>query len=331
MEWRQHIKQEKAISSLQLEQPDIAYQVWELGRILANISEVFRQIKMSLENKKKSKNLSDLVRNTTSLFEEFLYLCSNLSKGPVSVLRDKTEIEHRVKHFLKADKGVPTLTEVESIRQEIDQCHKRITYELRAKSIHLRNIFGCSFGLNVLLERVISDIHSNEVERLVEESIENLEKLEKGDKVLVSPNLEMTPANLRIVKLRLRGLKKHLSKFREFAQKDPDTFSMKINTTAEMVENVILDIKNPSDYLSLKRRLLINLVPFFVCYYAVVTPIVIFVELDLWKLLLADKIMLVFVSGLIPLFVSSLWWLFNWTKNQLIVRSFRIRVSDIIS
>ena len=124
------------------------------------------------------------------------------------------------------------------------------------------------------------------------------------------------------------GLKNHLSELREFAQRYPDRFRDKINKISEMAENVILDIKNPSDYISLKRRLLNNLVPFFVCYYIVVTPIVIFIEIDLWTLLVADKTLAIFFSGLIPLFISFLWWVFNWTKNQLIVTSFRFRISD---
>ncbi|MFQ5603711.1 MAG: hypothetical protein ACE5HS_10625 [bacterium] len=322
-------KKDKELFSQQLERPDITYQVWELGRLFACISEVVWRMRAFLNKEHQGQEGSNLDREAKNLFENFLYLCKILSNS-MRVLGDITKIAKDIARFTKEDQGSALNTKIDLISQEIKEWQNRILYEIRAKSIHLYNIYICSVGLRSLQTKLMYGVHETDVEQHIQTNIENLEKLEKGDKLLTSPNCEITPHILRIIKYRLNGVISHLSELRKFAEENPVRFKELIEERAEILEYLILDIKNPADYLSPKRRLLINIVPFIVCYYLVVIPIVIFSELNLWSFLMGNKLFIALLSGLIPPFMSFLIWVFQWTKNQLIISSFKYQISEFI-
>ena len=173
------------------------------------------------------------------------------------------------------------------------------------------------------------DIGSNEMYGLFSVNIENIEKLEKGDKILTSPNLQITPHNLKVLKFRLNEIKKHLPILRAFAQKDPDKFRERIIERSEILENLILDIKNPSDYLSLKRRFVINTVPFIAGYYLAVIPVVIFLRFD-WSLIDTDfkKMVIPIIAGFLPLYISLIWLVYRKIREWLVITSFRFNISQ---
>ena len=163
---------------------------------------------------------------------------------------------------------------------------------------------------------------------MVKASINDLEKLEKGDKVLTSPNLELSAQNLRIVKYRVDGMYKEIKFLRNLVDEDADFYRERLMQRSKILENLILDSKNPSDYLSRFRKIYNNVIPFLISYYLVVIPIVIVQEYDLWLILSNDKMLLAILTGFVPLYLSFIVWAFRTIRNHLIVTSFKFKRSD---
>jgi len=321
-------KREKELSSLQLDKPDLTYQVWELGTALANMTSQFLQLKVYSRAGKNQDPLQSLVNKANDIYQYFQFLCNKLGRESVGVLGDISETKASVEAILKkAAQATPA--DADHVLEVIHSLHNRLYFELRAKSVHLANVFACGFGLKHLRSMLVYNIDSENVEKLLDTNIENLEKLEKGDKVLTSPNLEITPHILRILKFRLKEIKANLDKLIRYRAKDPEAYERKMIERGEILENLILDIKNPSDYISRRRRVFNNLVPIIIGYYLIVILIILLLEIpgkDSLELLevLEDSLPKLAWSS-VPVIISLLWGVFRWFRDKLIIRSYKFR------
>ena len=166
------------------------------------------------------------------------------------------------------------------------------------------------------------------MEPLIDECIRNLNNLEKGDKILTSPSLKLTARNLLILKYRLNEVRSHISDLKELSEKNKDKFSDMIKERAVLMEYLILDLRNPQDYMTAGRKMLNNVIPFIVIYYLVAIPILLFSEItskfDLEIIKIAP-----FISGFIPLYIYVLWKLFGFIKNKMIIRSFKLNIDRL--
>ena len=309
-------KKAKMLAPMEFEKPDIAYQVWELGRAFACIEVC-------------------LIKPKNDLREHITYLTillKRLGKEGAKVIGDSPEMEEFITYFLMLDIQDPDY-DIKALQQKLEQWKNLISHELRASSMHLCNIFSCCHGLRMLQYTVVKEIESPEIAGSLEKSIDTIEKLEKGDKVLTGPNLQISTLNLKIIKFRLNEVKKHLKEMRKSAEKDPALIESLINERAEFIESLILDLKNPSDYLSIFRRFYNNLVPFFICYYLVAIPLVILLSPDvLHKLntitsspLYSKVIVALITTSIVPAYLSFLWWTFHSIRDKMIISSFKFK------
>ena len=328
MDLLRFIKNEKELSSLDFEKPDITYQVWELGRVLGSLLSLYQQIEVSLSQEQEKNAPAQLVSNVTDLAENLKYLCRMLSAGEIELPAEITGMAAAIYRSSKNNKIAPS--ELKSMCQHVESGYREIFFFLRAISIHLCNIFVCSYGLITLQSELALRISSAGIEDSIRTNIENLEKLEKGDKVLTSPNLQITPHNLKIIRYRLSEFGKNLSVLREFAQANPEKYRETFTERAEQLQNLILDIKNPMDYISKGRKWLINVVPLIVSYYLVALVIVIGASPKL-SLPLDSKIFIALLTGLFPIFASLILLVYRSIKNYLLISSFRFKISQYMT
>lgn len=329
------LKREKELSSLQLDKQDITYQVWELGTALANMASQFLQLKVYSQAGKKQNSIQSFVSKANDIYQYFQFLCHKLCRETVGILEGANEIKTSVEALIKKA-AQATAGDADHILEVVYSLHERIYYELRAKSVHVANVFACGFGLKYLRSMLVYNIDSENVEKLLDANIENIEKLEKGDKVLTSPNLEITPHILRILKFRLKDIKANLGKLIRYRAKYPEAYQRKMIERGEILENLILDIKNPSDYIPRRRRIINNLVPIIIGYYLVVILIILFSEID-WKDLLngfdlsevKKETIIKFVWSSVPVIISLVWGVFHWIRDKLIIRSYKLRWKEL--
>jgi|GEM_PF-4154753 len=328
MDWTNLFGKSKELSSLQLEKPDITYQVWELGRILGSAVAIFWQIKNSSNKEIKEKGNPELFMNARDLLGNIEYIHKKVCRDTNKDLSDTTKLEVLVENLVKENTVDVKFAHFESILRIINKWHTQILYELRAKSIHLSNIFSFSYGLKNLQVNSMYDIDSDNIEELVNDNIENLEKLKCGDKILTSPNLEITPQNLKIIKSWLTEIQNHISLLRGFAKKDINIYIKKMDKKFEVIESLILDMKNPSDYISGKRKMINNMVPFIASYYIAIIPVALFLDLDKSSgSILDDALVISFLSGFIPIYLSLIWRVFHYLKDRLEVSSLKFGFS----
>jgi len=338
MDWTNLLKKEKELSSLQLEKSDVTYQIWELGRVLARISEACWRIRDSLDKPGEGEDLSVLVKRVGNLLISLQSLYNKLSRDPMRILGTEEDLRNKIQHLFGQAKEITKIQRVDDFNQKIEDLRDLIVCDLLSTSVHLCNIFFFSLGLRTLKAKLMYDINSTKIEGIIKDNIELLEKLEKGDKILASPNLEIIPRNLEIIKLRLKGIEKHLSDLREYAQKDKTEFKKKLEERCNFWMDLILDVKSPSDYLSLGRRIFNRIIPFLFCYYIIVIPIVIVIEfrqIIFFNSTGTPKIgkelatwLIPLITPLVPLLIFFYWWIFHWIKDWLIILSFRFRISQ---
>lgn len=329
MDWDKLFKKGKELSSLQLEKTDVTYQVWELGRVCARISEVSWRMKVSLDEGNGGEDISDLIKRNENLFISLQSLYKRLSTDPIRILGNVEDLNNRIEHLYKEVKESPKTSRWDYIHQEIEWLRNLIVSELRSVSVHLCNIFSFSLGLRDLKARLIYNFNLSDIKKLIEDNIEVLEKLEKGDKVLASPNLEITPQNLKIIKIRMNGFREHLSELEKYAQINKTEFKKRVEDRCNIWTDLILDIKNPSDYLTRTKRVLNKIIPTIVCYYMIVIPIVIVATSKKSVQLsgIDTGVVVTLVLGFVPLLIAFYRWVYARTKNWLIVLSFKFDIS----
>jgi len=330
MNWTSLITKDKELSSLSLDEPDTTYQVWELGRLMAEIWGKIDDLRRASEMDDAAQIES--AKNKAKEYASSLgYLCNRLRKGLLQFQIDLTTILTSVSQVIDSQNLKPAL--LRKVLSEIEEWRHEIGYDLRSKSVHLANIFACSHSLIMLRLKLLQEIHSDDVETYLSASIENLEKLERGDKVLTSPNLQLTSQNLRIVEARLRQFHKHLDELQSIAKRDPEKYRETIYNRSEMLEYLILDIKNPLDYLSRKRRWLVNSIPVLSFYYFAVAPVIILFSV-MPKIIESGEngsivsIIILLLTGLIPIYIAFLAWVYGAIKNYLIISSFQFKLSQ---
>ena len=325
MDWIKLFEKKKELSSLQLEKSDITYQVWELGNLLSHLSGYYSRILTFPGNKIDEEELFGRIKTSRTLQDSYIHLSNKLSSGSLKVLSDQSENFALIYEYFKNLKKADAIEAVDLIRDKIVGWHRKILNELRAHSIHLANIYLFSFTLETLREKLAYEIESLDLEPLIDECIRNLNNLEKGDKILTSPSLKLTERNLLILKYRLNEVRSHISDLKELSEKNKDKFSDMIKERAVLMEYLILDLRNPQDYMTAGRKMLNNFIPFIVIYYLAAIPILLFSEMtskfDLEIIKIAP-----FISGFIPLYIYVLWKLFGFIKNKMIIHSFKLNI-----
>ena len=310
-------KKVKMSAPMEFEKPDIAYQVWELGRVFGCIAACLKQSKMN-----------DLKQQITYLN----ILLKRLGKEGAKVIGDSPEMDEFISYFLSLE-SPDSDQDIEPIQLKLEQWKNLITHELRASSMHLCNIFSCCYGLKTMQFKLINELQSIEIADVVGESIGNLEKLEKGDKVLTSPNLQISSLNLKIIKFRLNEAKKHLDIIRKREKTEHELIEKIVNERAEFIESLILDLKNPTDYIGIVRKFYNNLVPFFICYYLIAIPLVFIFSPDVINKinsitsspLYSKVIVLLITTSIVPAYLSFLWWTFHSIRDKMIISSFKFK------
>ncbi len=325
MDYRHLFKKEKLLSSLELDKQDVTYQVWELGRIYAELKNSFLRIKWNEKDTRAAGIPNNLTDEVQFALENFTYLSNRLRQFEITVIGDTDDLNNLIIGFLRKSKQQK---EVDGILDTLETWNRRLRNQIRAKSIHLSNIFRCSYGLKTLQTKLIYDIFSEDIGDMLRSTINDIEKLEKGDKVLVSSNLQLSPLNLKIARYRVGGVQKNLEHIRELVREDPDFFKKRMNERSAIIESLILDIRNPPDYLSRFRKIYNNVIPFLISYYLVVVPIVMVSGMESWPALSENKTFMAVLAGFVPIYLSFIVWTFRSVRNRLIVSSFRFKKSD---
>lgn len=328
MDWIKLFEEKKELSSLQLEKSDITYQVWELGNVLSHFSGYYSRILTFPENKINEEELFKRIKDSRTLQDSYIHLSNKLSSGSLKVLSDQSENFVLINEYFENLKQSKVIEAVDLIRDRIVEWHEKISYELRAHSIHLANIYLFSYSLEILREKLAYEIESSDFEPLIDNCIKYLNNLEKGDKILTSPNLKLTTRNLLILKYRLNEVKNHISELRELSEKNKDEFTDMMQEKAILLEYLILDLRNPPDYISGRRKMFNIFVPFIAVYYLVIIPILLFPEnISLTQGQLFK--FLPFISPFIPLYIYNLWKIFGFVKNKMIIRSLKLNISRL--
>ena len=213
----------RRLSSARLEQTDVGYEVWELGSVLAKMGESAWLLEI-VGKRESGGNVAVFPDRVSDLFTCFEALHRRLSNGPVGVLGNAQTLVERIARVTQEAREASDISAWKSVCRQLADLARPIEYELRSKSVHLANIFSFSFRLRHLKGKLMFDIDSPMIKELIKETREALEKLEKGDKILASANLEMTPQNLRIIRIRLLSIERRLDKLRELAKKDPQGY-----------------------------------------------------------------------------------------------------------
>jgi len=328
VDWIKLFKEEKELSSLQLEKSDITYQVWELGNVLAHYSGYYSRILTFPDNKIIEDELFSRIKASRTLQESYVHIINKLSTGSLKILSDQSEYIALINEYFKNLKQSEVIEAVPVISEKIDERHNKITYELRAHSIHLSTIYLFSFSLETLREKLAYEIESSDIELLIANCIRNLNNLEKGDKILTSPNLRLSTRNLLIMKYRLKEVKNQIQKLRDLSKNNKDKFTDMMKEKAVLLEYLILDLRNPSDYISGKRKMLNIFVPFAAIYYLIIIPILLFPE-NISLAQIQTMKLLPFVSPFIPLYIYILWKIFGFIKNKMIIRSLKLNISRL--
>lgn len=254
-------KKPKEISTLEFDKQDIIYQVWELGVEIGEIAEVCWIIKLPIRGKfKKEGFLIGKAINSLGTLEA-LYKDVFESKT-LTVIEDIGKEIREMRNKISLKEFNPG-----EIQSQLEYWQGIIESGLKTKSIHLFHIFLLGVNLKKLATRLIYDLHSEEIESLIQDNIELIEKVEKGDKVLNSPNLEISKQNLRVIKLRLKGFKTHISTLRYYSKKNSYKITSELVKRINIWTELILDIRNLSDCLPLWQRCIIATVPFLICLY----------------------------------------------------------------
>lgn len=323
-------KREKKISTVELDKSDIIYQVWELGRVIAEILEVCWIIKLSL---KKGLKKGFLIENGINSFRALETLYKNLSVEckTLSVIEDLSEQIKNSRDKICSKEFNPV-----EIYQKVEYWQQIIQSELRGKSTHLLNIFLLGLNLRRLKTKLLYEFESEEIEQFIKDNIECIERIEKGDKVLISPNLEISMENLKIIKFRLKSFKRHLSEIRACSKKrEEEVISRLIEKRTFLWDDLILDIKNPPDYLNLFQRGLNVLLPFVICYYVLKVIIILLSPYSRIQDMVASiKRAISTNEWILPFILVGIYllvWLYWKVKDALVIYSFRFKISQFTS
>lgn len=330
MEWLNFFNKGKELSSLHLEQTDVTYQVWELGRVLARIWEIYLLLGKSINKNGRINCDSHLTNRTENLFFSLQSLNKRLSADQIKILGTVEDLSTKIDNLSKKMQGlVNNKSEWEAIQPEFEKVRSQMLCEIRSKSVHLSNIFVFSFGLRYLKTKLMYEINSPDIEKIISDNLNILDNLAMGDKILVSPNLELSIQNLKIIRIRLEGIKKHLSDLRALAQKDEHGLRAKLGNKCDIWTNLLLDLKNPSDCLPTGRKVLNRLAIIFVYYYLIAIPLIIIIYAELHKRYLGidkNSIEGVLVTGLIPGIISLYFFVIERFKKWLIEKSFTFKI-----
>ena len=327
MNWLEFMRREKRLSSLELEKPDVPYEVWELGRTIAKISEVCWLIRPPL---KEVTEKGFLIREVGDSLYCLKVIYKKLSSGSLNILGWIEDLDQEIEKL--SDKNTLKSFRPEEVKVRIEEIERLINCQLIASSVHLFHVFSLSLSLRRLKTKLLYglELEGEGIESHIKHTIDLLEKLRLGDKVLISPNLEVTNQNLKIIKFRLEGWLKFLPELRNYSKEigcyseKKTRFIKKIVEGCDLWTELILDIKNPSNYLSFWQRFLNAAIPLLPCYYLMAITVV-FIP---WKYLLKDTDLLAILTPILIPLLYFCRWLYIKIKDYLVEKRFRFKLSE---
>ena len=281
MDWLSILRRRKEVLPIDLGKQDISYQAWEVGRVVARILEVFCRLRAPMKNAGNRDEVSALIRRGKMLVLSLKSLYMRLRREECGVFSDIEDLSNRIDHLCREVKEGTEIDVLTRMDQEVIDLRDLLAREFRSRSVHLSNIFNFSFQLRWLKAKLMYDTDSDEIPGLIAAARRTLERLRRGDKVLASPNLEITDQNLAIIDYRLNTITKRLKDLRVYASEQPSAFRQEVVERCDLWTNLILDLLNPSDYLSMKWRFWAKAIPFIICYFMFVTPMFFFVKYNL--------------------------------------------------
>jgi hypothetical protein len=340
--WLKLLKREKKLSSLDLETPDVTYEVWELGRILARITEACWRVRLASDEPSSRSRMSELATRIKYLSISLAAVYNRLTDDRFKTLGNVGDLGDRIASLSAGIKEATESGNWDPIGREIVETLELVGCELRSKSVHLSNIFSFSYGLRLLKAKIMYDLSTGDLERPlgddirrhISKTIDLLEDLRKGDKILASHNLEMTRQNLKIVRIRLKGIRDNLPAIRRAARVNPAVFRDVMNERCNMWTELILDLKNPGDYLLAREKCRNWVLPFLSCYYLIVLPLYIpgvpAAIKDGWDCLKGESTSFIpLFVGLIPPLLALFCCLCRKIREELIIWSFRFKIKTL--
>jgi len=292
---------------------DEIYSIWNLGNYLGGVLLCY------VENGIRS--------NLINSFQDFVYNYK-LIKGSSKTLSVENGLINDI-----VSKYNHTDTSFDSVLTDVYNLRDLIYNEFKAYSTHLANIFDFGFLFQVLHAFLLQKESNGEfVKQKLKVLSDSIDNIMKGDKKLESPNLEISGINLRILRQSLRVLNKYYTRLRIVSQSKFSDYKEFISIFfMKMLSDILLDIKNPKQYIRNKVIFII------IYYYAFVFILIAAVKIEylpfyeyiksyLAPLLLTGNDKLQFIILIIIPLISVLVILFRELRNQVIIMVIHFKI-----
>jgi hypothetical protein len=232
--------------------PDVVYVLWRLGYCLGCIRERIGQIRfLKLDDHFDDKLLTDSFRQFTMAFEKAKTL-SEIIQGNAAVYQKEMG---NVQHALSEKEGVV------SADGYCKTLYQLLTFDINAYSVHLKNVFDFGYRFVMVRRKFLYSTSGASIKRELDIFNALLANIDKGDKKLNSPNLELVRENLKIMSINVSLMQKNLAKLCKQRERNYQDFALKIGDSFQLWEDILLDLRNPSEII--RGRVLIIIVYYY--------------------------------------------------------------------
>ncbi len=149
----------------------------------------------------------------------------------------------------RINKEIAEKTGLKEVNGMLHQLKVLFETEIHAYSTHLANVF--LFGYRLIRLKTLF-LYGRPVEKVLDEigkTEDIITRIDKGDKSLNSPNLELVHENLRLIMISLELIRKNIKKLSELKRKNFALFGDKVEQCFVIWESILLDIKNPEEII----------------------------------------------------------------------------------
>jgi hypothetical protein len=217
---------------------DIVYLLWRLGYSLGEIRERISQASyLSLKEDSYDRLFMDH-------FLQFRLTFNKLKELPDPIL-GKDELYNR------------GLKELETALQDTgmsgkadEQCkalHKLISFDVLASSVHLKNVFEFGYHFVLLRKCFLYSANRGDIRQELDVFSHILDDIDKGDKKLNSPNLELLHENLKIIAININLIRRNAEKIYQLKENSYQEFVTKVGISMKVWEDILLDLRNPGE------------------------------------------------------------------------------------
>ena len=224
-------------------EPDEIYIIWFTGYTIGKClleAEKFLYLK-------KSDLLVEEVRKTfTGCFLQLKSSFDKLSSQTPVIDEKNTLWEDFVQ---KINESAKEKGNIKKITDHLKNMKFQLETEIHAYSTHLANVFLFGYQLIRLKTAFLYERQFDKVMVEIGNTEEIIASINKGDKSLNSPNLELVHENLRLLTISLELIRKNIKKLSILKRSDFTRFEDKVNECYGIWEDILLDIKNPEEII----------------------------------------------------------------------------------